>query len=190
MLSQLERYVITYADDSGKIVCNIPDYYAMRVKPLAGKFATFSFENTKNNMSICPFHDDHDPSLGLIKHKFLPNVMIYHCLGCGSAGTVVRFHQRIEQQYHNRVLSDKEACIELCSIFNIPVPTEDAFEPEDYNKKTLNKYMKIDKLRKRYTEKQFAEALLSYRKNPDGIDLNRVNIECIKMISTMKGLYN
>lgn len=188
MLSQLERYVITYRDNKGNIVCNIPDYYSKRVVPLAGKFNQFTFENTKNNMAICPFHDDHDPSLGLIKHKFLSNVMIYHCLGCGSAGTVVRFHQRIEQQYHGRVLSDKEACIELCNMFNIPVPSDNDFEPEDYNQKMQNKYRKIDSLQRRYTEKQFAENLLKIRKTGCP-DLVRVNTECVKMIATMKGLY-
>ena len=113
--------------------------------------------------------------------------MIYHCLGCGSAGTVVRFHQRIEQQYHGRVLSDKEACLELCKLFDIPVPSDNDFEPEDYNSKMSNRYMKIDRLQSKYTEKQFSENLKTIRKMR--VDLDRVNLECIKMISTMKGLY-
>lgn len=185
MLSQLERYVITYEDETGKVVCNIPDYYRIKVAPLMGKFKRYSFD--KDRMVICPFHDDHDPSLGIIKHKFLNKVMIYHCMGCGSAGTIVRFHQRIERQYHKRDISDKESCIELCSIFGIPVPDDDVFNSEDYSKIMQSRYYKIDKLQERYTEKEFARSLLEIRRSD--VDLNRVNSECVKMIATIKGLY-
>jgi len=186
MLSQLEKYVITYEDNTGKIVCNIPDYYDMCVAPLAGKFAQYSFNNGAGKV-VCPIHDDHDPSLGLIRHKNVPKVMIYHCLGCGAAGTIVRFHQRIESKYHNRDISVKEACIELCKIFNIDVPSDDVFSSEDYEKKYEYLLSRVDVLQGRYTRQEFAENLLSLRKQ--GVSLERLNSECIKMIATEKGLY-
>lgn len=185
MLTQLEKYVITYEDVTGKIICNIPDYYDRYISVLDEKFRKFSLN--KDKLAVCPLHDDHDPSFGIIKHKTLPKVMIYHCLGCGRAGTVVRLHQFIERQYNGRSLTDKEACLELCKLFEIPIPDESEVNDDDYEKRLDYRFGKIDSLQKRYTEKEFAQNLLDIRKA--GVDLNRVNSECVKMIATMKGLY-
>lgn len=185
MLTQLEKYVISYKNISGEVVCNIPDYYNLRIAPLASKFERYNFDNDRT--VICPFHDDHDPSLGLMKHRHLKDVMVYHCLGCGSVGTVVRMHQRIESQYNNRELTDKEACLDLCRIFNIPEPDEGVFEEEDFEKRLGYKMHKIDRLQSRYTEKDYAKELLNIRKN--GVDIDVVSMSCVRMIATQKGLY-
>lgn len=186
MLTQLEKYVITYEDVSGGIVCNIPAYYNIRVVPLGEKFEAFDFDN--NRTVICPLHDDHDPSLGLMKDRNLPKVMLYHCLGCGSVGNVVRLHQRIESEYHGRDISVKEACLELCEIFGIPEPDDSVFDEEDYERRYQYRMNKIDKLKGAYTEKSYKDELLAIRKSGN-IDLDRVNLASIKMISTQKGLY-
>ena len=38
----------------------------------------------RNNMMICPFHDDHHPSLKLYPDHF-------HCFGCHESGDVITF---------------------------------------------------------------------------------------------------
>ena len=46
----------------------------------------------KSIKCICPFHDDHDPSLSISKEK-----QIYKCFVCNSAGNVFTFVQNYEQ---------------------------------------------------------------------------------------------
>lgn len=37
-------------------------------------------------VGLCPFHDDHTPSMGVVPHK-----QIYHCFSCGSGGDALSF---------------------------------------------------------------------------------------------------
>lgn len=46
--------------------------------PLTGK--------GKNFFGVCPFHDDHSPSMSVSKEK-----QIYHCFSCGAGGNVFKF---------------------------------------------------------------------------------------------------
>lgn len=46
--------------------------------PLTGK--------GKNYFGVCPFHDDHSPSMSVSKEK-----QIYHCFSCGAGGNVFKF---------------------------------------------------------------------------------------------------
>ena len=41
--------------------------------------------------AVCPFHDDHDPSMNLN-----PNMQIYKCFACGAGGNVFSFVQNYE----------------------------------------------------------------------------------------------
>lgn len=191
-MTSLEKYVLTYEDVNGKIVVNIPDYYDNYIAPLEGKFKQYSFHNKGTSTVVCPLHNDHDPSLGMMKDRRLPKVMLYHCLGCGAVGTVIRLHQRIQHKYYNREITIKQACVELCELFGIPVPTEDVFDSEDYSKRIQNRSMKVDKVARYYTEKDYARNILLLRKEAvenGGMNLNRLNSECVKMIATTKGLY-
>lgn len=66
-------------------------------------------------LGLCPFHDDHHPSL-----RVDPAKRVYHCFSCGAGGDVFRFVQ------------EKEGCgfgeaVRLCAdICHLPVPTLDA----------------------------------------------------------------
>ena len=66
-------------------------------------------------LGLCPFHDDHHPSLRVDPEKGL-----YHCFSCGAGGDVFRFVQ------------EKEGCgfgeaVRLCAdICHLPVPALDA----------------------------------------------------------------
>lgn len=42
-------------------------------------------------VGLCPFHDDHDPSLSVNAEKGL-----WHCFGCGAGGDVIAFVQKAE----------------------------------------------------------------------------------------------
>ena len=45
----------------------------------------------KNYFSVCPFHDDHSPSMSISKDK-----QIYKCFSCGASGNVFTFVQNYE----------------------------------------------------------------------------------------------
>ncbi len=46
----------------------------------------------KNYTAVCPFHDDHDPSLSISTQR-----QIFKCFVCGTGGNVFTFVQKIEQ---------------------------------------------------------------------------------------------
>lgn len=53
-------------------------------------------------MALCPFHDDHEPSLMLYRDH-------YHCFGCGAHGDVINFTAALfDLSFHEAV--DKLAC--------------------------------------------------------------------------------
>ena len=45
----------------------------------------------KNYFGVCPFHDDHSPSMSVSKEK-----QIYKCFSCGATGNVIKFIQDYE----------------------------------------------------------------------------------------------
>ena len=45
----------------------------------------------KNFFGVCPFHDDHSPSMSVSKDK-----QIYKCFSCGATGNVFNFVQDYE----------------------------------------------------------------------------------------------
>ncbi|MEO0483288.1 MAG: DNA primase [Planctomycetota bacterium] len=42
-------------------------------------------------VGLCPFHDDHKPSMAVVPHK-----QIFHCFSCGAGGDVFSFLQRLQ----------------------------------------------------------------------------------------------
>lgn len=90
----------------------IREYYTKFVIPLNPKRFFI-----RGNMMVCPLHNDHDPSLGVIPNKSEEK---FHCFGCGSAGTVVDLHKRVCQRHLKKYLSDDAAIRELCTMFNVP----------------------------------------------------------------------
>jgi DNA primase len=49
----------------------------------------------KEYMGLCPFHDDHNPSLSVNKEKGL-----WHCFGCGKSGDVHKFVEEWQELRH------------------------------------------------------------------------------------------
>ena len=186
----LEEYILTYKGitSSGEegFVCNIADYYDKVVMPLDNKFRERSLNSSK--LVICPLHDDHDPSLGLMKRRFPDGSYSFHCFGCGKSGTVIRLHQFVSMMYNNKELTVHEACTELCNLFGIPIPNLEDIAEDDYEKLFYKKFNELDRLEVKYTSKDFASDILAIRKK--GVDLDLVNSACVKLIATKKELYS
>lgn len=191
----LEEFILTArgTTDTGEqgVICNIPDYYERYIKPLDKRFAEYNLYSSRT--VICPLHSDTDPSLGLINHRFLSDVKIYHCFGCGASGTVIRLHQYIQDLYYNRKLTEKEACMELADLFNVNIEDYDEIAEDDYNTKYVRMLKRISKAKKAYTINDFSRNLLNIRKNSNmNVDdkLSSMNMESVKMIATKKKLYS
>lgn len=162
------------------------EYYARYVKPLSKKFENDVY--TTGSLVLCWFkdHADVNPSMGSIRDKHVKGCMLYHCFGCGRTGDVIKLHQSIEKEYHNRVLTEKEACLELAKLFGLTI--EDDIDEDDYEARYLAKSREIDMLQRRYTEKDFSLALLNIRKQ--GVSLDKINSEVVKLTATVKNLYD
>ena len=88
---------------------------------------SFGLAVDKSGMALCPFHDDHHPSLKLDKR--------YYCFACGESGDVIDFTAKFFG------ISMHSAAIKLARDFgidprsptrlNIPIPDAEPFwEPE------------------------------------------------------------
>lgn len=134
----------------------IRDYYNKYIVPInPGRY-----KETATTM-VCPVHNDHDPSLGIIKSK--SDGEICHCFGCNFWGNVVELHKRVNRRHFKKYLSDEEAKKELCGIFGVDygsLPDEkgsrdkyviqEALLDESINKFDISdfKYMLLDGKRK------------------------------------------
>ena len=70
----------------------------------------------RKGMCVCPFHNDHDPSMKVDKR--------FHCFGCQADGDVINFTARLYQ------LSLKDAVMKLASDFNIPIDKKQCYVPK------------------------------------------------------------
>lgn len=192
----LEEYVLTYPDAEGKPLINIADYYERFVKPLSNKYSSSSFLSSRT--VVCCFHDDINPSLGTINHKYLKGVRVYHCFGCGASGTVIRMHQRIQMQFYKKRLSDTEAALDLCRIYGLDTTN---FEKKAYTgdqSSYMNRLERVMSLRETYTIREFTDDIKPVRRETysdqmldyDTIERRAgvVNKAIIKYVATKKGL--
>lgn len=182
----LSDYVLSY-EENGKVVANLFDYYDMFVKPLSDRFKDQSYDN---RLVLCFFkeHADVNPSMGYLTDKKHKGNHVYHCLGCKRIGDVVRLNQYIEHAYHNNELDERESAEDLARKFNIDISEFDELADDDYEGRYTANLKRVVKLKNRYSYADFREGLLQQRMQ--GVDLNEVNFECVKMIATKKQLYN
>lgn len=187
----LREYVLTYAVDD-KIVCNLYDYYERFIKTLTERFSKYSYYTS--NLVPCFFkdHPDNDPSMGSIKDKHLKNVRVCHCFGCGRTADVVRLHQILNQQYKGRELTERDSCLELAEMFKIPLDEFEELSEDDYEGRYLQNLKKVDRLAEHYTVRDFSQEVMRLRSVsvPGQIDLNKLNSACVRMIATVKQLYD
>lgn len=104
----------------------VQEYYRRYIQPMNPRHYV-----EKSNKMVCPVHDDHDPSLGIIVHKNGEEVC--HCFGCNFWGNVVELHQRVNRRLFNKFLTTEDARKELCDMFGVDydkLPAEDN-KPKD-----------------------------------------------------------
>ena len=75
----------------------------------------------KSFSAVCPFHDDHDPSLSISEDK-----QIYKCFVCGNGGNVFTFVQNYKK------ISFPESVVEVSKIIGKPINYE--FAPKKVSK--------------------------------------------------------
>lgn len=164
------------------------DYYDKFIVNLDDKFKEYSYNSHK--LVLCYFkdHEDTDPSMGWIYDKRNHNVKICHCFGCGRTANVVRLHQILSSQWLHKELTEKESCYELADMFNLPLDDFKDIDDDDLSAKFVTTIKTQHILQKRYTSQDFHYNIQKIKKQ--GVDLNKVNSECVKMIATSKMLYD
>ncbi len=90
----------------------VEEYYRRVVIPLNPN----RFHYGSGDKMVCPLHDDHDPSLGVIETK---SGEVCHCFGCGAWCDVVDLHMRVSKIYKKKYLDRDEARKDLCNIFHV-----------------------------------------------------------------------
>lgn len=189
----LEEYVLTAKDADGRIIINIADYYERFIKPLDKRFQSSSYFSHSTVLCCWKDHNDINPSLGSINHKFYKGVKLYHCLGCGATGTVIRMHQRIQKEYYGRGITDKESCIELCKLFG--VDSTAYLEVQDIGDQTniMERFRRVQGYKGIYTIRDYSNEVRDARSN-SSFSLqeiaNKINIANVKYIATQKQLYS
>ena len=79
----------------------------------------------KGYTALCPFHDDHDPSLSISEDK-----QIYKCFVCGNGGNVFSFVQNYKK------ISFPESVVEVSKIIGKPIEIE-------FEQKKVSKYQPL-----------------------------------------------
>jgi DNA primase len=83
-------------------------------------------KNGKSCFGLCPFHDDHNPSLSIN-----PSTNLWQCFGCGAGGDVIRFVELFDQ------VDFKEAVNRLSvNSSQLPVKNKKQNRPDTKNKTT------------------------------------------------------
>lgn len=187
----LKEYILTYKSGENNVV-SLFDYYEKYIKPLNKKWEHQSYYST--GMVICFFkdHADINPSMGSILDKRMKGVRVCHCFGCGRTADVIRLHQIIQEQYHNRSITEKEACIEVADLYHVPLEEFDELADDDFDGRFARNMHRVDRLQDSYTIREFSRGVMNIRENSDSgvVNLNKLNSECVKMIATVKQLYD
>lgn len=85
----------------------------------------------KSHKCVCPFHDDHDPSMSISEDK-----QIYHCFVCGAGGNAYHFVQNFEK------ISFMEAVAKVAKMANVELDydiTSATNKPKDPHIEALHK---------------------------------------------------
>ena len=82
---------------------------------------------------LCPFHAEKSPSFSVT-----PDRQIFHCFGCGTGGTVIRFLMEMEQ------LTFREAVLKLAESVGVEISTKFSSSPSlDENKRVFYQLMEL-----------------------------------------------
>jgi len=111
-------YIMT--ENEKRIIENvsIPMYYNEQIVPNRGGFRLISEQRPS---SICPFHDDTDPSF-----HYWPDKKMFYCFGCKAAGSVIHMHMRWEKEYNGKTLTKEEAIKDLGRMYNVELELDES----------------------------------------------------------------
>ena len=88
----------------------IVDYFNTMIYPRHPQLGYF----TGSNKVVCPFHEDLNPSMGII-----PGTEVFHCFGCQATGDVIEMHRRYLNQYHGTHFDRSGALDDLIDTFDL-----------------------------------------------------------------------
>ena len=108
----------------------------------------------KNYVGICPFHEDHDPSMTVA-----PDKQIYKCFSCGAGGNIFTFVQNYEQ------ISFVEAVIKMGNLANVDMNDYHVTNAPQISESKQGIYDALDETQK------FTEYQLYSKEGKVGLDL-------------------
>lgn len=103
--SVLEQYIIDNI--------SIPDYFNKYIYANLKPGLT-AMTDHDGSSSLCPFHDDVNPSFRYWKPKKL-----FMCFGCRASGDVINLHRLTVQAKTHKPMSREAAIKDLCRLYNI-----------------------------------------------------------------------
>lgn len=104
---------------------DIKDYYDNYIQPLNTKRFDTKFKDS--TLVVCPLHNDHDPSMGIVRDKRNRKILRYHCFGCGKSGDIINLYQETQRLNRKRNISYNQAGKELADLYKLDLSqmTED-----------------------------------------------------------------
>lgn len=115
-----KKYTLSVNEQKIVDSVTIPQYFNERILPYKTGFRPLSAERPS---TICPFHEDTDPSFHYWREK-----SAYHCFGCGVSGNVISLHMRWQKQQYNRVINVNIAVKELSEMYGIQLELDEKGE--------------------------------------------------------------
>ena len=107
--------------------------------PLLTVLTHYGLKPDKNGFILCPFHDDHNPSL-----KIYPRTNTFNCFGCGASGDQVQFIQLKEKSNKHEAILKATSFInpKYTTMPDISKPPKTDQEPQVFTRiAVLTKYL-------------------------------------------------
>ena len=108
----------------------------------------------KNYFGVCPFHDDHSPSMSVSPEK-----QIYTCFSCGATGNVFKFLQ----DYEN--ITFLEALKKCADIAGIDLDIKDSKPKNNKNQELYDIYDLAHKVYQNNINTEYGKKAIEYLKN-------------------------
>lgn len=129
-------------------------YYEKVVIPINPK----RYHTKSDKMMVCPLHDDHDPSMGVIHSA--KKGEIFHCFGCGRWGNVVELHQGVSKRLKGKYLSYNESLRDLCRLFNINYSEIEDLEDRESSDSEVRQELALEEAISRFDISDFKQLFL------------------------------
>lgn len=118
-------------------------------------------------MMVCPLHDDHDPSMGVVHSS--KSGEIFHCFGCNRWGNVVELHQGVVKRLKGRYISYDESLRDLCRIFDVNYAQIKDMEERESEGSEVKREMALEEAMDRFDISDFKELFLQGKLSGRGV---------------------